>query len=224
MVGKRILLLFFSAFLIFFFSAAYITYPLIFHLSEFATGFGDELLISWIQNHAIFSLVHNPLEIFNGNIFYPYQNTIAYSDLFLTSSILSAIPVYLFKEPIAAINFTFISSLTLLGFSVFLLSYYLTKNFFASLVSGMLVVFSPAVLDKKVHLQILSIQWVLLSILFFIHFLRTKYSKWLVVSMFFFVIQAFNSFLPGYFLVFFYAVVILIIFLTDKKQIKPKPH
>lgn len=206
--------------LIFFIAAVYITYPLIFHLSEFTTGFGDELLISWIQNHAIYSLIHDPALLFNGNIFYPYQNTIAYSDLFLTSSVLSAVPVYLLKEPITAINFTLFSSLFILGFSVFLLSYYLTKNFLASVVSGLFVVFSPAVLDKKVHLQVLAIMGVPLSIMFFIHFLKSNKSKWLAMSMFFFIIQTANSFLPGYFLIFFFADCLLILFFKDRKKLR----
>src|SRR3990172_8998058 len=146
---KNFVLILFSAFLIFLVSAIYITYPLIFHLSEYVTGYGDEFLIAFIQNHVINSISTSPLNLFSGNIFYPYQNSMVYSDIFLTSSLLSAIPVYLFKEPITAVNFTLISSLVLLGFSVFLLSYSLTKNFLASLLSGLLVVFSPAVIDKK---------------------------------------------------------------------------
>lgn len=218
-INKTVIVLL-TGFLIFFVAAVYITYPLIFHLSEFTTGFGDELLISWIQNHAIYSLIHNPSLLFNGNIFYPFQNTIAYSDLFLTSSILSLIPVYILKEPIVAINFTLISSLFFLGFSVFLFSYYLTKNFFVSVISGLLVIFSPAVLDKKVHLQALSIMWVPLSMMFFIHFLKSNKSKWLAMSMFFFVIQTANSFLPGYFLIFFFAVCLSVLFFKDRKKLR----
>lgn len=213
-----------SGFLIFFIASIYITYPLIFHLSELTTGFGDELLISWIQNHAIYSITHNPLSIFNGNIFYPYQNTIAYSDLFLISSILSSVPVYILKEPIVAINFTLISSLFALGFSVFLFSYYSTKNFLASVISGLLIIFSPVVLDKKVHLQVLAIMWVPLSMMFFIHFLKSNKSKWLALSMFFFVIQTANSFLPGYFIIFFYAVCLLVLFFKDRKKLRALIH
>lgn len=207
------------ALIIFFLSAVYITYPLVFHLNNYVTGFGDELLIAWIQNHAIFSILHNPLGLFNGNIFYPYQNTIAYSDLFLTSGVMSLIPVYLFKEPITAVNFTLFSSVFILGFSVFSLSYYLTRNFFASFVSGLLVIFSPAILDKKVHLQILTIYWVPFAVISFLHFIKTKKSKWLVVAMFLFIAQTANSFLPGYFLVFFFAVYLIVLFIKDRRKL-----
>jgi len=217
--NKKKLLVFLSAFFIFLISAIYLTYPLIFHLTNFTTGYGDEFLIAWIQNHTIYSLFHSPTQLFNGNIFYPFSNTMAYSDIFLSSSILSAPLIIIFKEPIVAVNFTLISSLIMLGFSIFLLAYYLKKNYLASLIAGLMVVFSPAVLDKKVHLQILSVFWVPLSILFFLHFFKTKKSRWLALSMIFFVIQTSNSFLPGYFLIFFFLIYVIFTFFKKRENI-----
>lgn len=213
---KRAVFILSSAFFIFLLSSVFITYPLVFNLSNFTTGFGDELLISWIQNWIIHSL-NNPLSIFDTNIFYPYQNTLAYSDLFIASSLFAAIPLKIFHEPIVAFNFTLISSLGMLGLSVFLLSYYLTKNFVVSVISGLLVIFSPAVLDKKVHLQILAIYPVPLSMLFFLHFIKTKKAKFLSLSMLFFIVQTYNSFLPGYFLIFFFVISLALLFFRDKK-------
>ncbi len=203
-------------FIIFLISSIYITFPLIFHLGDYTTGLGDEMVIAWIQNWVIHALTTNPLSLFNANIYYPYENSLAFSDVFITSSILSFPILKIINEPIAAVNFTFISSLTMLGFSIYLLCFYLTRNFLASILSGILVVFSPAVLDKAVHLQILSIQWVPLSILFFIIFLKRYQTRYLMSSLAFFVLQTYNSFLPGYFIVLSY-IVILLFFLWNKK-------
>lgn len=171
------MLLIFVAFFIFFLLASYITFPLIFNMGSMATGLGDELVIAWIQNWVIHSFAVNPFAIFEANLYFPYHNTLAYSDLFLTSSIFSILPLKLIGEPIAVVNFTLISSLVLLGFSIYLLCFYLTKNFWPSLLSGILVIFSPAVLDKATHLQILAIQWVPLAILFFLIFIKTQKIK-----------------------------------------------
>src|SRR3990167_9387968 len=172
MIKKRQLVYGISSFLIFLIASVYITFPLVFHLGDLVTGLGDELVIAWIQNWVIHSLTTNPFSLFEANIYYPYHNSLAFSDLFLTSSILSLIPLKIIGEPIATVNFTLISSLVMLGFFTYLLIYYLTKDFCISVLGGMLIIFSPAVLDKVVHLQILSIQWVPLSILFFIIFIR----------------------------------------------------
>lgn len=200
--------------------AIYITFPLIFHMDDTVTGFGDELIISWIQNWIIHSIFTNPLELFNTNLFYPYNNTIAYSDLHFTSTILSIIPLFFLKEPIVTFNFTVISSIIFVPFSIFILSWYLTKNYLLSLLSGILVQFSPAFLDKKVHIQVLALEWIPLSVLFFIHFHRTKKTRFLIFSMFFFILQTYNSFLPGYFLVFFYVIYSIYMFFCDKPFIK----
>jgi len=162
------------AFIFFLISGLYITYPLIFHLTNMLPGLGDELLIAWIMNWNIHSFQGDISSIFNANIFHPYTNSLAFSDTFFTSSLLSFIPVKLLGEPIVAFNITLIFSLIFLGMSVYLLTFYLTKNFLPSLISGLLVVFSPAVLDKTTHLQVLTIFFVPLSILCFLKFLDNK--------------------------------------------------
>src|SRR3981081_3085142 len=92
------------ALILFFVASIYITYPLLFHLGEYATGRGDELLIAWITSWDIHALTTNPLSLFDANIFYPYHNSLAFSDIFLTTSILSFIPLKLINQPIAANN------------------------------------------------------------------------------------------------------------------------
>ena len=216
---KKILNPFTLAFIIFLISSVYITYPLIFHLGDLVTGYGDQYLISWIMNWNIHQLFINPLDLFNANIYYPYKNSLAFSETFLTSSVLSIIPMWLLKEPIVTVNFTLISSIFMVGFFTFILSFYLTKNFWASLISGLLIIFSPVFLDKKTHIQMLSIQWIPLSILFFIMLTKSFKPRYLLFSMLFFLLQFYNSFLPGYFLIFFYLIYLFFIFIKDKNKI-----
>ncbi len=220
MSGKKNILLGFVSIFIFFCLGLCITYPLIFHMGNLAVGLGDELVISWIQNWVIHSLFTNPLHIFEANLYFPYHNTLAYSDLFLTSSLLSIIPLKFIGQPIVVHNFTLISSLILLGFSIYLLSFYLTKDFLLSVFAGVLVIFSPAVLDKATHLQILAIFWVPLSILLFLIFIKSKKSKYFVISLLFFLAQVYNSFMPGYFILFSYVIIIVYYWLYNRVQIK----
>ncbi len=211
------------AFVLFAFASIYITFPLIFHMTNYVTG---ELVVSWIMNWNIHAIMHGVWAqpgawqaFFDANIFYPYHNTLAYSDLLLSSSIF-ALPLFIFvHEPELPSNITFISSLILLGFFTYILVFYLTKNFFASLLSGLLIIFSPVTLDKRFHLQILAIEWVPLALLFFLHFLKTKRYKFLILSLFFFVVQTYNSFMAGYFLVFSYTGVGLSYLVSNGKKI-----
>ena len=218
-IDLRSVLLYFSAFLIFLTSAIYITYPLALHLGDLVTGHGDELVIAWIHNWVIHALTTDPLSMFGANTYYPYTNVLAYSDLFFTSSILAMLPLALIGEPIAAFNFTLLSSLVLTGFSLFLLSYYLTKDYAASALSGLLFIFSPAVLDKKIHVQVLALQWIPLSILCFLLFTKTKKLRYLIGSMIFFLLQTYNSFLPGYFLVAFFSIYVVYVWIVKRKTL-----
>lgn len=216
---RNVIILSLISFLIFLIAACYITYPLLFHLGDYATGLGDELLLAWIQSWVVHALFTNPLNLFNANIYYPYPNSLAYSDLFLGSSLLTYPFVLLTGQPIAANNSLYIFSLLFLGFSIFLLAYYLTRDFFASLLAGILVVFSPATLGNYVGLQILSIAGVPLSILFFLVFLDTKKTKYLLISLLFFLLQTYNSFLPGYFILFSFIIILLYRFSKKKKNL-----
>ncbi len=219
MLNKNFLL-YISAFLVFLTLTIFITYPLIFHLGDFSVGIGDEFVITWIQNWVIHALSNNPLKLFNANLYYPYNLTLAYSDLLLTTSIVAIVPLKIIGQPIATFNFTLISSFIFLGFSIFLLCFYLTRNFLASILGGILVIMSPFTLDKTTHLQILSVEFVPLAILFFLIFIQEQKIKYLAISLFFFVIQTYNSFMPGYFILFSYAVIFTYFLFYQQKKAK----
>lgn len=207
-----------SALLIFFFASVYVTFPLIFHLTDYTTGYGDELAMVWIHNWVIHSFLTNPFSLFEGNLYYPYQHTFAFQEPLISTSLLAMPVQLLLHEPIVSVNFTFISSLTLVGFSLFLLTYYLTKNYAASLLSGILIVFSPAVLNSGGTLQIVAVEWIPLSILSFLHFIKTAKSKFLFLSLLFFLCQLYNSFITGYFILISLSIIFFYNLIQNKKK------
>jgi hypothetical protein len=207
------------AFIIYSAAVLYITHPLIHNLDIFITGLGDELLIAWIQNWVLHSIVVNPFDIFNANIYYPYKNTFAYSETFITSSLFASIVKPFSSEPVAMVNFTLITSLLSLGLGIFLLSYYVSKDYLASLFTGLMVTFSPAVLSYTTHLQVLGIAGVPLAILFFLLFLERKQIRYFVLAAFMFLLQMYNSFLPGYFILFSWTIILAVYWWKDRKKV-----
>lgn len=220
MTHKKNIILTLSAFFLFVLASIFVTYPLLFHLGDYATGLGDELVIAWIHSWVIHALLTDPFSLFQANLYYPYHNTLAYSDLFLTGSVLTFIPAYFIGQPVAASNISLISSLALLGFSLYLLAYYLTNDFLASLLAGFFVIFSPAVLSFAVHLQILEIYWVPLAILYFLLFLEKNKTRYLILCLLCFLLQVYNSFLPGYFILFSLAILVIFKWLDNKKHVQ----
>lgn len=202
--------------LFFLISTLVVTYPLIFHLTSYSFGKGDELLITWILNWNIHSLLTNPLHIFDANIFYPYSQTLSFSEPFFTSSILGMIPAFIWKEPMIAYNTNVILSLTLLGFATYCLVFYITKNVFSSFIAGLLLSFSPFTLGRLFQLQVVSIQWIPMSLLFFLKYLEKRRIMYLLLTCLFFLLQIANSFLPGYFLVLSYSIIVFHHFFTNR--------
>lgn len=94
-----------AAFILFMIAVGYIAYPLPFHLGSLVTGLGDEIVIAWIQNWVVHSLATNPLDIFQANTYYPFHNTLDYSDAFFISSIIGIPALWFFKEPIVLFDF-----------------------------------------------------------------------------------------------------------------------
>src|SRR5919109_5281469 len=81
------------------------TYPLIRYFgTQLPGGIGDPLLVTWILAWGSHALTTDPLNLFNANIFYPVQNTLALSEHMVGVVPLFA-PVYLLTgNPIFAYN------------------------------------------------------------------------------------------------------------------------
>jgi hypothetical protein len=151
------------------------TYPLIRHFgTQLPGGLGDPLLVTWILAWGSHALTTDPLNLFNANIFYPVQNTLALSEHMIAVVPLFA-PVYLLTgNPIVAYNTVFFLSFILCGMAMFLLVHHWTENFWASLLSGCLFAFAPIRFGEVGHLQLYNFYWAPLVMLFLDKFLRSK--------------------------------------------------
>jgi hypothetical protein len=151
------------------------TYPLIRHFgTHLPAGIGDPLLVTWILAWGTHALTTDPLNLFNANIFYPVQNTLALSEHMIAVVPLFA-PVYLLTgNPIVAYNTVFFLSFILCGMAMFLLVHHWTENFWASLLSGCLFAFAPIRFAELSHLQLYNFYWAPLVLLFLDKFLRSK--------------------------------------------------
>lgn len=196
-----------------------ISFPLVFHLHEYIFGLGDELLLTWIMNWDIYSFIHDPLQIYNATIFHPYSNTLTYSDAFFTSSLLALVPVLLTKSPLVAYNFTYLLAHISLGFFTYLLVKKVTGSRYGGVIAGTLASFTTYTVSRHFHLQLLSIQWIPLSLLFFFLYLKRGNFKYLFLCCLFFIIQTANSFLPGFFLLWCFIIWVLYLWFVDRKAV-----
>src|SRR5262245_20415587 len=186
--------------LLLFAMAALKTSPLLLHFStHIANDPGDPLLNAWILAWDSHALMTDPWNLFNANIPYPAEHTLAFSEHLLGVLPIFAPAYVLTGNPIFAYNMVFFLSFVLSGIAMFLLVHYWTHNFWASLISGSLFAFAPIRFGQLGHLQLLNLYWAPLAFLFLERFLRSR--RWwdLAGCVLFYWLQILSSVYLGWF-------------------------
>ncbi len=175
------------------------TYPLIRHFGTHLPGdLGDPLLVTWILAWNVHALTTDPWNMFNANIFYPVQNTLAFSEHMIAVVPFFA-PTYLATgNPIFAYNTVFLLSFIFCGMTMFLLVHYWTGSFWASLLSGCLFAFAPIRFTMVSHLQLYNFYWTPLAFIFLDKFVRTQYWADLTYFAIFYWLQMLSSIYLGW--------------------------
>lgn len=160
---RRLIMIGFIALILFFF-----IYPSAF-LSPKNTlpDDNDTRLIAYIINQIQLNLI-NHKSIFYGTYFAPFPNTLTYSDLFLTSAILT-LPARIFtNNPIIIFNLALILGFTLTFVASYLLFSFFSGSRWLGLIAAILFNLSGFHLTYLPHLQMFSLWPVFLSLYFFV--------------------------------------------------------
>lgn len=153
--------------LLFLFAACLFTRPLI------SQGAGstykdpyDPTFQAWTLSWDLHQLARNPGGLFDANIFFPNDLTLAYSDFQLTNAFLSLPFQLLTGNPVQAANLTLILNFFLSAVGAYLLTARLTRSRMAGVVAGLAFSFAPARLAHMGHLQLSGAAWIPLCLLF----------------------------------------------------------
>ncbi len=172
------------------------TNPLVLYLWNGVEDKQDALLNTWILAWTGHALVTSPLELFQSNIFYPYPNTLAFSELLLPVGLL-ALPLTLATDnPIFSYNLALLAMLWLDAFAMYLFVFELARRAEAGWVAGALYAFNAFNLGNLAQLQLVTLGWLPLALLF-LHRLLTSTDRKLFDALllaFFFVLEALSSF------------------------------
>ncbi len=153
--------------------AGVLLYPLPLHLSNglLAAQSGDPLLQIWVIQWNIHKLTGSLANYFDANIFFPYSNTFAYHDHLFALGVLG-LPIFaLTHNPILTYNLLLFLSFVLSAYSMFLFCKELTGNGYAAFLGGLIFGFLPYRFAHLDHLNLLSIQWLPLCLLFLTRYL-----------------------------------------------------
>ena len=136
--------------------AAALTFPFVTQIdrvgrSDNSDGQWSIWSVAWVAR----TLVTDPANLFNANIFYPHQQTLAFSENNLAAGLL-AVPIYwASKNPYLTLNLVFLLSMALSFAGANYRVRHLTGDRRAAVVSGICFAFCPYVFARTSHIQLL---------------------------------------------------------------------
>lgn len=135
------------------------TWPLARHSRDTLATWGDPVFQMWTMAWNWHALTTAPLAIFDANIFYPWRNTLAYSDHLFGQTLLIW-PVLAFTgNGILADNIALFLAFILSAFAMYLLVYDITGNRAAGILAGLAYALAPSRMAHIEHLHLLTAQW-----------------------------------------------------------------
>lgn len=120
----------------------------------------DGHLFMWTLAWDAHAFVHQPLAIFDANIFYPMRNTLALSENLLGSAVIAAPVLWITGNPVLAVNVVSLLSCALCGLGAYVLSRRLGLTVAASLLAGLIFEFAPPRFFRFSQLHLTAVQWI----------------------------------------------------------------
>jgi len=133
------------------------TWPMVATLGTHIDNPGDPIFTSWLLPRNVHATFHHTFDWFQGNIFAPEPDTVAYADHMIALLPIAAPIWFLTHDGVVTNNLTVLVLVFLNGWCAYLLSRELTGSRTAALVGGVIFGFSPFVFSRIGHTNILSV-------------------------------------------------------------------
>lgn len=155
-------------------------WPIVTRLSSYSEG-GDAMFNAWTlarDHHCI--LREGCPKYVDGNIFFPHKDTMLYSETQLSTGLLT-LPLHLVNpNPIFANNAWTIISFFLIGWTMYMLAMYLSRQRqLVAIAAGLVFEFAPFRMAGIFHLQNISIYFLPLCVLFVLKYVKTQHRRYL---------------------------------------------
>ncbi|HEV8230926.1 MAG TPA: hypothetical protein VGQ75_01145 [Thermoanaerobaculia bacterium] len=125
------------------------------HLRDGVFDRGDPLLTAWILAWDQRQIAHDPLKLFEANIFYPFHDTLAYSENMLGVAILAAPARLVTRNPVAIQNVSFLTAFAALALCGYFFFLWLSGDRIAAAIGALALSFSPVRAGQLGNVQLL---------------------------------------------------------------------
>lgn len=171
-----------------------LAYPLSLHPGTRVLPQGSDTdLMLWIFGWDVHALTHQPLALFDANIYYPYRHTLAYAENLIGSAVLSAPIVWLTGNLVLAMNAAALLSCVLCGVGMYVLARRLGLGPAGAVIAGLVFAFAPPRFFRLGQLHLTTVQWLPFCLAFLHGYLESGDKRDLRWALAFFVFQVFTS-------------------------------
>lgn len=171
-----------------------LTYPLSRHPgSTSLLNDPDVHTYTWTLAWDAHALITRPWAIFDANIFFPYERTLAFSENLIGSALIAAPILWLTGNPVLALNGVGLLSVALCGLGAYVLGRRLGLSCAAAIVCGIVFAYSPARFYRLGQTHLTTIQWMPFALAALVPYVNGHGRRHLRLAIGLFSLQALTS-------------------------------
>jgi hypothetical protein len=144
---------------------AVMTWPQVRGLTSRAAPHHDVYFNMWRLEWFAHALADRPARLFDGNIFYPEDRTLALSDAMMVEGVVAAPLIWARLPRVLVHNLMLLGAIALSGAAMFLLVVELTRSRGAGVISGVIFAFAPYRFEHFMHMELQWTMWMPLAFL-----------------------------------------------------------
>lgn len=169
-------------------------YPFSLHPASSVAAIGtDTDLYIWALGWDVHAFTHQPLSIFDANIFFPFKHTLAYSENVIGSAFLAAPIIWLTSNPLLAFNLISLLSIPLSALGAYVLGRRVGLSEAGAVLCGLVFGFTPPRFLRIDQFHLTTIEWVPFCLAYLHGYFTTHARRDLRLAAAFFSLQALTS-------------------------------
>ena len=171
-----------------------LTWPLALHPWSATLPMGpDGDLFIWTLAWDAHAFLHQPLAIFDANIYHPLRYTLAFSENLIGSAFVAAPVIWATGNPVLAVNVVALLSVLLCGLGAYVLARRLGIGPAGAVVAGVIFAFSPPRFFRTGQLHLGVVQWIPFALAWLHAYFDSGRRRDLRLAAAFFTLQALSS-------------------------------
>jgi len=140
---------------------AALAYPLSIHpAGRVMSAAPDTIYSLWALSWDVHALTHQPLSVFDANIYHPEHRTLAYSENLIGSAPFAAPTLWITGNPVLAMNLIVLAASVLCGLGAYLLACRLGISTWGAVLCGVIFAFAPPRFLRLDQFHLATIEWI----------------------------------------------------------------